>query len=319
LGAPRSGTSAVTNLVNALGVPATSEEDLKAADAGNPRGYWESASLIDMNERVLSKVGASWLSPPALASGLERNPSVTGLAEDARAAFSRVRPGRAWVWKDPRNCFTLRFWLGVTEAAPVIVLMYRHPFEVADSFARRNGLSAPLALALWERYNRAALDSAAGLPTLVLRYERLVRNPAAAQSELQAFLRDRGLELAATSPAGASSVIDPALRRSDRPPADSGERLSEPQTALLEALKEAEGVHDALPPVDLPEETDWVEPLLQERRRVLTVDDERRRLEARIGRTLNLRPLGIELRLVPGSALARALVSTRDVARRLRP
>jgi hypothetical protein len=289
LGMARSGTSAVARVVNDLGVPVAREDDLMPADEGNPAGYWESLSLTGMNERLLSKLGGSWHSPPAVGDAWENDERLEGLAAEARALLARAHPGPEWVWKDPRNCFTLRFWLRATDARPVVVLVHRDPVEVADSLARRNEFPAALSLALWERYNRAALVSASGLPAFVVRYERLVEDAHAVTGELAAFLRDHGLDVSAS----AEGVVDRALRRSvgaADPSLDSARRA-----AVAAALDGLAGAHVALAAPDLPPETGWVEPLLAERRRVLAVDAERRRLEALAGAS-RLRRLAHRLR-----------------------
>jgi len=277
LGMARSGTSAVARVLHSLGVPVAREDDLMPADEGNPTGYWESLSLTGMNERLLSKLAGSWHSPPAHRAGWESDVRLDGLVREAAALLDRAQSGSEWVWKDPRNCFMLPFWRGVTSARPIVVLVYRDPHEMVDSLSRRNGFSAALSLALWERFSHAALASATGLPAFALRYERLVEDPAAVVPELRAFLRD---------------------------------------LALLDRLA---GAHEELVTSELPPESPWAEPLLAGRRRVLGVEADRRRLEAAAGRRLRLRPRGLELRVVPGGTIARALASTRGLARRLSP
>ncbi len=83
-------------------------------------------------------------------------------ASDALAALQHAHPERPWVWKDPRTCVLLPFWSAVLEQRAAYVLVVRHPFEVSDSLARRNGCTPLLSLALWERYTRQAMLGAAG-------------------------------------------------------------------------------------------------------------------------------------------------------------
>ena len=70
LGMHRSGTSAVTHMVNLLGVPINVQSDWLPEESDNPRGFWESAALLDMNKRVLAVYGATSTSPaPKAVSG----------------------------------------------------------------------------------------------------------------------------------------------------------------------------------------------------------------------------------------------------------
>ena len=67
VGMHRSGTSAAARLVNLLGIPTCVEEDLLLKTEDNPRGYWESATLTGLNDRLggpptsLDPSEAEWL------------------------------------------------------------------------------------------------------------------------------------------------------------------------------------------------------------------------------------------------------------------
>ena len=56
------------------------------------------------------------------------------------------------VWKDPRTCLTLPFWVEVLDETPLVVLLNRHPVEIASSAEKRNQLSRGHAFAVWERF-----------------------------------------------------------------------------------------------------------------------------------------------------------------------
>ena len=68
-GMHRSGTSALTRVLDLHGVSLGSE--LLAAAADNRAGFWENRRVVDFHERLLGVVGSSWdeLSPrPSAAS-----------------------------------------------------------------------------------------------------------------------------------------------------------------------------------------------------------------------------------------------------------
>jgi hypothetical protein len=166
LGMHRSGTSLVTRLVSLLGLGLCREEDLLVGRKANPRGHWESSSMLAFNDRLLDELHASWFCPPLLQEPeLERL-----LKRHGREALARLHDTHRehpWVWKDPRTCALLPFWSTVLKGRAAYVLVLRHPLEVSDSLARRDGYSPALGLALWERYTREAMLGAAGLPMLV--------------------------------------------------------------------------------------------------------------------------------------------------------
>src|SRR5207302_4118218 len=104
---------------------------------------------------LLNVFGGAWFAPPELAEGWEDDPRLAELRGEARTGLARAHDTQEWVWKDPRNCLTLGFWLPLARVEPVVVLVHRNPGEVADSLRRRDGFPVPYSMALWERHNRA--------------------------------------------------------------------------------------------------------------------------------------------------------------------
>src|SRR5919199_1007539 len=101
LGMHRSGTSVATRLINLLGLPAPTEEDLLPPDRGNPRGYWESSSLVACNDRLLEALGSEMTCPEAFSPGWERDPRLHAFYPEAAKLFGHVFPAPPWVFKDP--------------------------------------------------------------------------------------------------------------------------------------------------------------------------------------------------------------------------
>jgi hypothetical protein len=220
----------------------------------NPTGYWESSVLSFFNEELLLALGGSWSAPPPLAAGWQRDPRLDPLRELGKALLETVHSGPHWAWKDPRNALLLPFWLEELNSSPRIILVHRNPLEIWRSLARRDGLDKPLALALWERYLRSALESARGLPTLVVSYEGLLGDFVAWSAALRSFL---GCEHLADSDAARDPLLDESLRHStfgaedvDQDPAISAE-----QRRLFHVVEDLIGEHEALRIPELPAET----------------------------------------------------------------
>ena len=161
----------MTRLVNLLGVPICHEEDLIPATTHNPRGHWESHTLVRVNDNLLSELDRAWWCPPRLGSVWNSDVS------EAREQFRSVHPSHQWVWKDPRTCITLPFWLGALPERPVAILMVRNPLEIVASLETRNDFPTHASLALWERYMHHVLTAIAGLPTATVRFEDLIIAP----------------------------------------------------------------------------------------------------------------------------------------------
>jgi hypothetical protein len=206
LGMHRSGTSALTRVLNLLGAELSG--DLLPANAGNPLGYWESAEGVALHDSVLAELGSSWDS--LLPFSFERLTSPAaqrlraGLLELLRRDFGTAP---LFVIKDPRICRLVPLWLDLLHefgAEPRFILSIRHPGEVADSLARRDGMARDKAMFLWLRYVLEAERDTRGCPRTVLLYPDLVRDWRAAITRV-------GQELAIEwprSPTGAAPEID---------------------------------------------------------------------------------------------------------------
>jgi len=187
MGMHRSGTSAVTGAIGALGFNLVSAEDRMSTHASNPE-HWESLSISLHNDAILAHFGGSWDAPPELPDGWERDgglPNTAAASESLAAAYPDPGPS---VWKDPRVCLLLPYWRHVLRGPAAAVLVWRAPLDVARSLQRRNGMSLPDGVALWERYNRSAMANLAGTDTYVLDFDALVEDPASSLTVFTSWL-----------------------------------------------------------------------------------------------------------------------------------
>jgi len=263
LGMHRSGTSAATGVLRMLGLELLGD-DLLPADRANPRGYWESASLMALNDEILDALGYSWTCPPPAGPGWTDDPALIELAASMREGLAERFRGEGWLWKDPRNCVTLPFWLRATAIDPVVVLVHRDPVEVARSLAARDGIEEDRGLALWERYVRHALVAAEGRPTFVCDYAVLLDDPVGWTQRVGEFLAGHGLRLAELDEHAVAAFVDPELRRAR---ADRADDVSSAQGELLRLVESLRGPHAALAEVALPPETPGLDGVFARRRR----------------------------------------------------
>lgn len=240
LGMHRSGTSATTRLVNLLGLSMCRERDIFSGP-WNPTGHWESIRVAKLDERLIAQMGCRWwYPPPAGAPYHEWAAKITTEAAFAAQVFNGVHEQRPWVWKDPRACLLVPFWRRALEDRFAVVLIVRHPLEVAESLQRRNELPLPFGVALWERYNRLLLEHVDGLPVLVSRYEELVADPVDWCARAAAFLGEVGIAVRAGAPGGAvEDFVDPRQRHS----VHSGAEQISDAAALLEVIDSQLGAH----------------------------------------------------------------------------
>ena len=280
----------LAQLLHASGVYFGAESELMEPSHDNPEGFWEHVGFVSLNDEILRHFGGSWDLPPIVPAFEPDHSVFQDFREKARGLIEGMGPSRHWGWKDPRNCLTLPFWRQLIPDMRVVVIV-RHPFEVAASLHARNGFSHTLGYHLWHTYNERVLAATASDTILVTDYNSFFYDPETevarilehlripapqSHSELSALVSTghrhhyatRGevaranipastLELyaamlARSSPHQASEIRVPPKRTHDRPRAPSKDRaVVDPEVADLRQ--------------QLAERTAWAERLDDER------------------------------------------------------
>ena len=241
IGCHRSGTSAVTGALVALGLHGVDPADRMDPLDSNAE-HWESLSVALFDEDLLARLGAAWDAPPV--EGVEALLPASrsgGRGSDPASIMAAAypEPGPV-VWKDPRACLLLPYWRSVLPEPLTAVFVWREPLAVARSLHRRDGIPLADGLALWEHYNRSAALGLQGIDTYVLDYESVIADPQESLGKVCAWLSgiDRfGPWVDAWDANAAARSIDEGLRH---------------QTA-------DEDAHDGALPVDHQVVTEWLQ------------------------------------------------------------
>jgi hypothetical protein len=150
----RSGTSTFTRVFGLLGAELPREPVAPAPD--NPRGYWGSQAVMELDDRILSSARSSRDDPFAIRPDWFDSEAARAFYEPARAVLEReFATAPLFVLKDPRMARLLPIWLPALEgvgAEPSFALALRNPLEVAESLRLRNGLPAEKSVLLWLRH-----------------------------------------------------------------------------------------------------------------------------------------------------------------------
>ena len=238
LGMHRSGTSALTRVIDLLGVP-LANDGMLGPQEDNPAGYWEPLDLILLNQVLLRRLGGRAMAPPPLAVSAHAAHLLRDQIPAARELFRSLHPGDQWAWKDPRNCLMLPFWRAVLDDRAVVVFAHRDPSEVAASLRRRGPTVGAAGISLWEHHVQSALFASRDLPRLVVDYADLVGEPERAVDRVATFLAAEGLRLSGErGRREAVASIDRSLyrqRTAERHP----DLLTPEQQELLRQLSEA--------------------------------------------------------------------------------
>jgi hypothetical protein len=237
LGMHRSGTSATTRALGLLGASLGPDQNLGK--------FWENQVMRRPNERLLEAFGGGWECPPVMPEGWTKSARAAALIPDAKAALAEYGTAPVFVWKDPRTCMTLPFWLELLDESPVIVFIHRHPVEVASSLRTRNSLGTAHGFALWERFNGDALRHAVGLRTVVFEYGALLDDPHGNMARLVEALNGWGVRLP-NDPATTDMELTPKRRHHQAHSKVFDDPVStESQRALYAILPHYAGAHDA--------------------------------------------------------------------------
>jgi hypothetical protein len=270
VGMHRSGTSAVTGALSALGFEASGEHDRVEWLESNPE-HWESLSLSVYDNQLLFRLGGSWDAPPEKPEDWPKRIDTSGLV-DPRSALAAAFPGSGpFVWKDPRLCLLLPYWRAFLPEPLAVVFIWRSPMAVAHSLRKRDDMDLAHGLALWERYNRSAMANLQGIDTYVADYEQLTEHPGEFVRSIAEWLGSLSQfagreatwnveEAAATLTTGTSQMVE----------ADAD--LLNTQRVLVETLTMSKGGHRPLT-VEAPgNESPWTTALIKARRESRTRD-----------------------------------------------
>ncbi|MFC3078548.1 hypothetical protein ACFODL_10660 [Phenylobacterium terrae] len=211
LGMHRSGTSALTKALAALG------PDLPAhtmpGDEHNEAGYFESWPIAVLNDQWLRAAHSAWDDP--FAFPLEPLPAVLNEAWVRKASdlfdeeFGQApRP----LLKDPRISLLAPAWFELFDRRDIAVrnvISMRRPIAVAKSLQRRDGFALERGVLIWISYMLAAERHSRGRARIFVSYEQLLEDWRAQALRVAAAFGEEGLD---ASKLGQEEAVSKALR-----------------------------------------------------------------------------------------------------------
>jgi hypothetical protein len=275
VGMHRSGTSALTGTLTALGLNPVHPDDRMERSESNPE-HWESLSLSLLNEELLHRLGGSWDAPPDLPRHWVHSASVF-VGDEPRATMAEAYPEEGpSVWKDPRLCLLLPYWRTHLSDPMTAVFVWRNPLAVAHSLHVRDGLPIVVGLALWERYNRTALENLVGIDTLGVEFDDAVADPTGFVDRCAEWLggldRFSGIEGRWDLGQAAAAIASDLKHQPDRFSAEEEALITTEQRELLACLERTSGTHCPHREGPPPLESAWTTALI-DTRRALTRQD----------------------------------------------
>lgn len=136
----RSGTSLTASIFAKKGYfVAEDEKELKEGNEFNPTGFFEAETVINKNREIYKAIGYehdnTWMFDPITAeqvASLNRLGALPGHQETVEF-YNQNGP---WLWKDPRLCYTLRYWWPLMDENTAVLLVRRDPAAIYNSFLR---------------------------------------------------------------------------------------------------------------------------------------------------------------------------------------
>jgi hypothetical protein len=219
-GMHRSGTSAVTRVLSIIGCSLPGNL-VPASRGDNDRGFWESRSIVDLNDEMLESAGSYWDDWNFIRDEWFASPVAGEFAARASEVVDNEFDGASLiVLKDPRICRFLPLWTKAVEASgynPSVIMPLRNPLEVAQSLQKRSHVDLTVGHLMWLRHVLDAEFHSRGLPRSVVLYETLMKDWRAWISKLDG---DLGINFPRLSPRVDLEIdefLDPGLWRNRAP------------------------------------------------------------------------------------------------------
>lgn len=220
LGMHRSGTSALTRVINLMGF--TAPRTLMPATEANEEGFWESQVFMDLNEEILAACGSKWNDWRPFKVDPLATARANGLYGKVREAIAGEYGGAAHiVLKDPRISRLVPLYAAALgeegyRIQPVIAL--RNPMEVAASLTRRHGLTQSRGIGSWLRYTLDAEAATRGRPRAVISYDGLLEDWRGTLERAAIHLGEPFPPLTPEAIAETDAALRPRLRHHMLPP-----------------------------------------------------------------------------------------------------
>ncbi|TAK76377.1 MAG: hypothetical protein EPO11_04265 [Gammaproteobacteria bacterium] len=181
LGMARSGTSAITRGLKALGIH-LGDEHSDSVNQWNPTGIWEDKDIVyQINRGVAQALGDTWMSVHLLDELCRDNEKLNELHWQAvQLLTERMKEVSSWAFKDPRTSRILPFWQNVFQGLKVdenYIIALRNPLAVATSWQKVSGAEIEVGLLQWLNHLIPAIEGTQGKKRVVVSYDLMLANP----------------------------------------------------------------------------------------------------------------------------------------------
>lgn len=189
LGMHRSGTSAITGLLQQLDIYLGSNTFAPQED--NVKGFFENIKVLNLNIKILGENFSSYEDTEYTLNIAKEKHSVY-VQEAKQIIEEEFSKNTLFAIKDPRLCITFPVWEEAFKYFNIkikILLPYRNPFEIAQSLKTRNNFSIEKSLLLWAKHFFHAELYSRKYERYFIDFTDLVNNTNGILNILQKFLK----------------------------------------------------------------------------------------------------------------------------------
>ena len=217
MGVGRSGTSALTRVLNLLG--AALPPETLGDGSGNERGHWEPLSILALSEEILSVHGSDWFDPRSFPKAWFTSSEAAVFIERAKTIIEDDYDGAPLiVIKEPRICRLAPIYLAALDRAGYasrVVIPLRHPREVARSLKRRDDTDELISELIWIRHILETEAATRHCPRVWTTYDQLLQDWSSVQAKIALALDVTWPNLAEAVAPEINAFLAPALRNFD--------------------------------------------------------------------------------------------------------
>jgi hypothetical protein len=184
LGAPRTGTSAISSALMKLGVDFGNEKNFvdPAVYKHNPKGFFELAWVNQLNDEVFSRLGLCWERFELLSKKALSVASLSQYRLNIREAVTREwgTDGALIGIKDPRISILFPLWESVLSGMgyePKCIVVLRNPLSYAKSEVKLQKWTTERLLLDWSRHVLSALYFSREFDTRVVDFDEFAAGP----------------------------------------------------------------------------------------------------------------------------------------------
>ena len=179
LGMHRSGTSALSGVLNLAGIDFGLENKLIGPNKNdNAKGYWENREIMELNDELLSIAESSWDDFRKINFNFLQGSNARRIIDKARnVLIDDFASSNVIGIKEPRMCRLLPIWKDIFRQLDLnvkYVIACRHPFEVCKSLELRDGIKSEKAYLLWITYMLDIEEYTFGERRVFVSYEELL-------------------------------------------------------------------------------------------------------------------------------------------------